>query len=432
MPKIIVTNPPSSGSGAALPQPLGVQDSPTFDKIYVTNNGNGTNVKIGDDAWIGDVDLSNHVAITGVENSTEGGIVFGSDGASSITGNGTDLNLHAAANINLYADAAPGWINLSAYEGAYVNGISADNKIVTMKDLDHIDRLVHAVKAGTALTKGQAVYVSSADGTNMIVSKASNNAESTSSKTMGLITATLANNDIGEVITEGLLDGLDTSTANAGDPVWLGTDGNLLYGLANKPIAPAHLVFIGIVTRKQQNNGEIFVRPQNGFELNELHDVDLDYSVNPADNDLLAFDTASSMWKNQTASEAGLIASNSNAILKSTNEAFSTINAATGVVAHNYSNGAVFNHTNIAANFTANITNLVLASGYGTSITLILNQGAAAYIPNALQIGGVAQTINWQGGSAPSGNINKKDIVSFSIINNSGTYTVLGQLVSFG
>jgi len=98
------------------------------------------------------------------------------------------------------------------------------------------------------ITKGQAVYVSSADGTNMVVSLASNVSEPTSSKTMGLIIQNLATNVRGFVITEGLLAGLNTSSATAGDPVWLGTNGNLIYGLINKPAAPAHLVFIGIVT----------------------------------------------------------------------------------------------------------------------------------------------------------------------------------------
>jgi hypothetical protein len=170
----------------------------------------------------------------------------------------------------------------------------------------------HEVKAGVALTKGQAVYVTAStgnDGTNMIVGKASNATEATSSKTMGLIDSTLSTNGFGYVITEGILGGLNTNGADAGDPVWLGVDGNLIYGLANKPVAPAHLVFIGIVTRKNQNNGEIFVKPQNGFELNELHNVLIGsgYSSTPTDNDILAYDTASGLWKNQTLSNlAGL------------------------------------------------------------------------------------------------------------------------------
>jgi hypothetical protein len=166
-------------------------------------------------------------------------------------------------------------------------------------------QLKHEVKAGEALTKGQAVYVSSANGTNIIVSKASNATEETSSKTMGLIASTLAHNGKGFVITEGLLAGLNTSTATAGDPVWLGTAGNLIYGLANEPVAPAHLVFIGIVTRANPSNGEIFIRPQNGFQLRELHDVLI---VSVADNNVLAYDSASGLWKNQTAAEAGVVA----------------------------------------------------------------------------------------------------------------------------
>lgn len=157
--------------------------------------------------------------------------------------------------------------------------------------------LQHEVKAGEAMTKGQAVYVSSANGTNIIVSKASNATEATSSKTMGLIIQNLANNGQGFVITEGLLAGLNTSTATAGDPVWLGTGGNLIYGLINKPAAPAHLVFIGIVTRANVSNGEIFVRVQNGFELQELHNVAI---ASPTNGQTLTYESATSLWKNTT------------------------------------------------------------------------------------------------------------------------------------
>ena len=157
-------------------------------------------------------------------------------------------------------------------------------------------QLKHEVKAGQPLIKGQAVYVSSADGTNMIVSKASNVSESTSSKTMGLIAQNLATNGKGYLITEGLLAGLNTSTANAGDPVWLGTNGNLIFGLTNKPSAPAHLVFIGIVTRSNSNNGEIFVKVQNGFELQELHNVAI---TSPANKNTIFFNSSNSLWENR-------------------------------------------------------------------------------------------------------------------------------------
>lgn len=158
----------------------------------------------------------------------------------------------------------------------------------------------HEVKAGEAINKGQAVYVSSADGTNMIVSKASNALEATSSKTLGILAQSLAHNAKGFVITEGLLAGLDTSAAGAaGDPVWLGTDGNLLFGLANKPYAPANMVSIGVVTRKNSSNGEIFVRIQNGFELDELHNVD---ARNPNNNDGIFYNSTTQLWEHKPVS----------------------------------------------------------------------------------------------------------------------------------
>jgi microcystin-dependent protein len=154
----------------------------------------------------------------------------------------------------------------------------------------------HQVKAGVAITKGQAVYVSSANGTNMIVSLASNASEATSSKTMGLLDATVAINGFANVVTEGLLTNVDTGSATAGDPVWLGTGGNLIFGLGSKPVAPAHLVYIGVVTKANSSTGEIFVRPQNGFELYELHNVQ---ATAPNNGDTIKFDSSDSQWKTQ-------------------------------------------------------------------------------------------------------------------------------------
>lgn len=199
--------------------------------------------------------------------------------------------------------------------GTAENGIPAGGTIgqilakETNTDYDAIwidnyaTQVKHEVKLGESIAKGQAVYVSSANGTNMIVSKASNATEATSSKVLGLIETGGVTNDFVKVVTEGLISGLDTSSATAGDPVWLGTSGNLIFGLSAKPVAPAHLVYIGAVTRVQSENGEIFVNVQNGFEFRELHDVLVE---SPADNEIMAYDNASSLWKNQTAAEAGL------------------------------------------------------------------------------------------------------------------------------
>jgi hypothetical protein len=169
---------------------------------------------------------------------------------------------------------------------------------------DWTSTVKHIVKnnglSGT-ITKGTAVYVTSSNGTNMLVGRASNTSEATSSKTMGLMQSnitTTGGTQTGFVITEGLLGGLNTATATAGDPVWLGVNGALIYGLASKPYAPAHLVFIGIVTKVSAGNGEIFVKVQNGFELKEIHDVDL-ISNTPTNGQVLTYEALSGLWKNQ-------------------------------------------------------------------------------------------------------------------------------------
>ena len=58
-------------------------------------------------------------------------------------------------------------------------------------------------------------------------------------------------------------------------------------------------------------------------------------------------------------------------------------------------------------------------------------QGATAYIPTALQIGGTGQTIKWQGGSEPTGNANKTDVFTFTITNLGASYDVIVPLVDF-
>jgi hypothetical protein len=113
-------------------------------------------------------------------------------------------------------------------------------------------------------------------------------------------------------------------------------------------------------------------------------------------------------------------------------ESTNGISSATGTVTHNCALGQIFIHSSISANFTANFTNATVPANNATAFTLVLNQGATAYVPTAVQINSQAQTINWQGGTQPAGSANKKDVVSFSVVNNNGTWITLGQLTTFG
>jgi hypothetical protein len=113
-------------------------------------------------------------------------------------------------------------------------------------------------------------------------------------------------------------------------------------------------------------------------------------------------------------------------------ESTNALSSATGTVTHDCALGHIFVHSSISANFTANFTNVTIPANNATSFTLVLNQGGTAYVPTAVQIGGQAQTVVWQGGTQPAGSANKKDVVSFSVVNNAGTWITLGQLTTFG
>jgi len=117
---------------------------------------------------------------------------------------------------------------------------------------------------------------------------------------------------------------------------------------------------------------------------------------------------------------------------KGVEEKFATTNGATGVTALDCATGHVHYLTAPAGDITANFTNLSLTAEYATNITIIIDQGNTQYEVTAVQIGGVAQTIIWQGNSAPTGTANGVDSFSFTILNDGGTYVVLGQMVAFG
>jgi len=89
--------------------------------------------------------------------------------------------------------------------------------------------------------------------------------------------------------------------------------------------------------------------------------------------------------------------------------------------------------TGATGNFSANVQNFNIPSGTISCVTVWISQGGTPYIANVIQINSSVRTINWQGGiTPPPGNANKQDVISFTILNNGGTYTVLGQLATFG
>lgn len=108
-----------------------------------------------------------------------------------------------------------------------------------------------------------------------------------------------------------------------------------------------------------------------------------------------------------------------------------SITSATGTVVHDFSTGAVFYHSNISSDFTANFTNVPTTDDRSIGIILILDQGATPYLPTAIQIGGVSQVIRWSGGVVPTGTSTFIDIVNFNLFRIGSAWTVIGNLFTY-
>lgn len=123
----------------------------------------------------------------------------------------------------------------------------------------------------TTLNKGEVVYIFGASGDKISIKRASNTGDTTSSKTLGIVAESIAVNGLGYVITQGTLDGLNLGSYTAGDILWLSdVPGQFT---KTKQYAPSHLVFVGVIQRANNGNGQLYVKPQNGYELDELHNV---------------------------------------------------------------------------------------------------------------------------------------------------------------
>jgi hypothetical protein len=270
------------------------------------------------------------------------------------------------------------------------------------------------------LYKGQPVYIGGANGSNPLFKLASNTGESTSSQTIGLLSQNLNADDLGYAITEGGLQGLDTSLGTAGDPMWLGPTGNILYGTGNKPYGNNHLVYLGVVLRSQLNNGKVYVKVQNGFEINELHKV---YAQNPIDNSTLLYNSGSGSWfarQINTGDVSGIsayaLASNTGSFVTTAQTGQFISTGSTGTFVASSSTGA-FLTTGAADGRYYGLTNGQSISGYAftgynNSVTGMSITGTSIKYITLFQIGGTIVTgsfIDSSGSSSGSGSINVND-----------------------
>jgi hypothetical protein len=214
----------------------------------------------------------------------------------------TNLGLGTAATTNstAYATAAQGTLADNAVSAITSNdGSVVISPTGTIRDLSvglaaSTATLISQVRneTGATLTKGTVVYISGASGNKALVSKAIATGDSTSAQTYGMVQADITNNNNGYVVIIGVVSGLDTSAFTEGAQLYLSGVTAGAY-TSTKPYAPLHLVYVGVVTRSHANQGTIEVKIQNGYEMDELHDVS---AQSPANGDTLVYVSSTDLW----------------------------------------------------------------------------------------------------------------------------------------
>ena len=152
-------------------------------------------------------------------------------------------------------------------------------------------------QTGATITKGSVVYISGSHGNDPQVSLSMANAELTSAFTIGVAQDNIANNSNGTILTGGLLENFATNG--------LGADGTLLFlsstvagqMTATKQWSPNHYVKIGTVVRSHPTLGSVFIKVENGFQLDELSDC---YVRTPTNNQVLTFESSTGLWKDKS------------------------------------------------------------------------------------------------------------------------------------
>ena len=147
------------------------------------------------------------------------------------------------------------------------------------------------------MVKGQVVYITGSSGSHKEIKLATASAEATSASTIGVVAETIAVNQEGFVVTTGLIKDINTLALTQGAPVWLSTVSGQM--TTTRPTAPNHGVHVGFCVRQHATVGVVYVAIDNGWELDELHNV---YITAPATGDVLVYDAVSKYWKNVTQS----------------------------------------------------------------------------------------------------------------------------------
>jgi hypothetical protein len=165
-----------------------------------------------------------------------------------------------------------------------IDSTAADSRILVYND------------TGTLLPKGAVVRITGAQGANPTVALAQATSDPLSAGTVGFVYADINNGSTGYVQTSGVIKNINTLGFTEGMLVYLSAATAGQWTQA-KPTAPNHLVVLGWLTRAHANAGSIQIRVDNGYELEELHNVS---NATPTNGQILKYNGTSLVWEPAT------------------------------------------------------------------------------------------------------------------------------------
>jgi hypothetical protein len=240
--------------------------------VTITTATNGQVLKYNGTAWVNAADASGltSVGVSMPSAFNVSGSPLTSNGTIAITGAGTTSQ--------------------------YIRG---DGSLATFPSVaSEAKTLIREVynSTGATLTKGTVVYINGGQGNLPTVTKAIAVGDTTSAQTFGIVQSDITNMNNGFVVVAGGIDNLDTQAYSVGTALYLSPTTAGAW-TSTKPYAPQHLVYLGVVVRSHPTQGVIEVKIQNGYELDELHNVSARF---PSNKDGLFYNSTNSVWENKS------------------------------------------------------------------------------------------------------------------------------------
>jgi hypothetical protein len=385
-------------------------------KIYINNGTSVVQVGAGNLSALGDVSLTSPTTnqvlayngtawinqnggsgdVTGAASSTDNAVVRFDGTTGKLIQNSTvtlDDNGNFVNVNSIGFDTTPGTLptsvgTMSWDDGDGVPSVILKGGITTLQvGTQQYARIYN--DSGTTLTIGQVVYISGAQGNRVAVKLARADVEATSFGTIGLVAESIANGAEGFIIVSGALYKLNTNGLTAGATVYLSptTAGALT---TTKPQAPNQLVVVGWVERVSTTVGSIYVKIDNGYEMDELHDVQI---TNPQSGNLLIYDASTSpigVWKNANLTDGtGITITEGAGSVTITNTGVTSITGTANQITASASTGGVtlslpatinVNTSGNAATATSATSATNIAGGTANQIPYQTGAGATAFI----------------------------------------------------